>query len=60
MIEIIFKDNGTARGITWGASFASSGNATLPTTTVISTPLAVLLQYRTSAVWTDSSAWYCV
>jgi hypothetical protein len=59
MIEIIFKDNATARAITWGASFVSS-TVTLPTTTVISTPLAVLLQYRTSSVWTDTSAWYCI
>lgn len=57
--EVIIKDNGTARGITWGASFVSS-TATLPTTTVISTPIAVLLQWRTSAVWTATSAWYCV
>lgn len=59
IMEIIFKDNATARAITWGASFVSS-TATLPTTTVISTPLAVLLQYRTSAVWTATSAWYCI
>lgn len=31
---IRIKDDGTARGITWGASFASRG-ATLPTTTVL-------------------------
>lgn len=30
------KDNGTARAITWGSSFMSSGTATLPTTTAIS------------------------
>jgi hypothetical protein len=59
MIQIIIKDNGTARAITWGASFVSS-TATLPTTTVISTPISILLQYRTSAVWTASSAWYCI
>jgi hypothetical protein len=59
MIEIIFKDDGTARAITWGASFVSS-TVTLPSTTVISTPLAVLLQYRTNAVWTATSAWYCI
>lgn len=60
MIEIIFKDNGTARAITWGASFVSSGNVTLPTTTVISTELRVLFQRRTSAVWTSTSAWVCI
>lgn len=31
---IRIKDDGTARGITWGSSFASRG-ATLPTTTVL-------------------------
>jgi hypothetical protein len=30
------KDNGTARAITWGASFVASGAAALPTTTVAS------------------------
>ncbi len=59
MIQIIIKDNGTARNIAWGASFVSS-TVFLPTTTVISTPIAILLQYRTAAVWTASSAWYCI
>ena len=59
MMMIIIKDNGTARALAWGASFVSS-TVTLPTTTVISTPIAVILQYRTSAVWTATSAWYCV
>lgn len=58
-MEIIFKDNGTARAITWGASFVASTVA-LPTTTVISTQLAALFQWRTSAVWTTTSAWTCV
>ncbi len=45
------KDDGTARAITWGASFASLG-ATLPTTTVISTTLYVDFIYNsTSAKW---------
>lgn len=35
------KDNGTARALTFGASFESSGNVTLPTTTVISTLLTL-------------------
>ena len=39
-IIITFTDNGTARAITWGASFESS-TITLPTTTVISTLLTV-------------------
>lgn len=58
MIQIIFKDDGTARAITWGASFVAQ--IALPTTTVISTPLSVTFQYRTSAVWTATSAWYCM
>lgn len=60
MIQIIFKDNATARAITWGASFASSGTITMPTTTVISTPLAVIFQWRTSAIWTATSIWTCI
>lgn len=51
---IRIKDNGTARGITWGASFASRG-ATLPTTTVISKYLYVGLIYNSTA-----SVWDCV
>lgn len=44
-------DNGTARAITWGASFASRG-ATLPTTTVLSKYTYVGLIYNsTAAVW---------
>lgn len=35
-LAIRIKDNATARAITWGASFISSGTATLPTTTIIS------------------------
>lgn len=38
---VSITDDGTARGITWGASFESSGNVTLPSTTVISTRLDV-------------------
>jgi len=48
---IRIKDNGTARAITWGASFASRG-ATLPTTTVLSKYLYVGFIYNsTAAVW---------
>lgn len=48
---IRIKDDGTARAITWGASFASRG-ATLPTTTVLSKYLYVGLIYNsTAAVW---------
>lgn len=51
-VEFQFIDNGTARAITWGASFASTSNATLPTTTVISTLLHVLCEwYATGNVW---------
>ena len=50
-LTIRIKDDGTARAITWGASFASRG-ATLPTTTVLSKYLYVGLIYNsTAAVW---------
>jgi hypothetical protein len=38
---IAITDDGTARAITWGASFEASGNVDLPTTTVASTRLDV-------------------
>ena len=51
---ISIKDNGTARAITWGASFEASTIA-LPTTTVISTRLDVAF------IWNEStSVWRCV
>ena len=51
---ISIKDNGTARAITWGASFESS-TITLPTTTVISTRLDVAF------IWNElTSVWRCV
>lgn len=51
---IRFKDDGTARGITWGASFASS-QATLPTTTVINKVLTVGL------IWDSvQTKWICL
>jgi hypothetical protein len=51
---ISIKDNGTARAITWGASFESSTIA-LPTTTVISTRLDVAF------IWNElTSVWRCV
>jgi hypothetical protein len=47
-----FKDNGTARTITWGTSFASSGTATLLATTVINKTHYVGLRYdSTTAKW---------
>lgn len=51
---IRIKDDGTARSITWGASFASRG-ATLPTTTVLGKYLYVGLIYNSTA-----SVWDCV
>lgn len=39
-------DNGTARTISWGASFAATGTLALPTTTVISTLLRSLFQWN--------------
>jgi hypothetical protein len=51
---ISITDNGTARAITWGASFEASTIA-LPTTTVISTRLDVAF------IWNElTSVWRCV
>lgn len=48
------KDNGTARAITWGASFEAKG-VTLPTTTVISKVLTV------GFIWDSvTSKWGCI
>jgi len=52
---ISITDDGTGRAITWGASFESSGNVTLPTTTVVSTRLDVGFLYNTV-----TSKWRCV
>lgn len=53
-LMIRIKDDGTARAITWGASFVSSG-ATLPTTTVISKVTTVGL------IWDSVKAkWVCI
>lgn len=51
---IRIKDDGTARAITWGASFASRG-ATLPTTTVLSK-----YQYNGFIYNSTASVWDCV
>lgn len=56
MVEFIFKDDGTARAITWGASFSDS-TITAPTTTVISTELRVLFQYSTIG---SLNKWVCI
>lgn len=54
MLMIRFKDDGTARAITWGTSYASS-QSTLPTTTVISKVLTVGL------LWDSvKSKWVCL
>ena len=52
---ISITDNGTARGITWGASFESSGNVTLPSTTVLGVRLDVGFLWNTV-----TSKWRCV
>lgn len=52
---IDFTDNGTARAITWGASFESSGNAILPTITVLGVRLDVGFRWNTI-----TSKWRCV
>lgn len=52
VLIITIKDDGTARALTFGASFASSGNVTLPTTTVISTKLTLGFMWDSAAsVW---------
>jgi len=57
MVVVQFLDNGTARTIAWGAKFANSGGALLPTTTVISTTLNVLLMWDTTPA---TPIWRCV
>lgn len=52
---IRITDNGTARAITWGASFASSGVATLLATTVVSQTHLVGLIYDSA-----DSKWVCM
>jgi hypothetical protein len=53
--HVAITDNGTARAITWGASFEASGTVALPTTTVISTRLDV------DFIWNAAtSKWRCL
>ncbi len=52
LIEFRFTDDGTPRGVTWGASFAATTVA-LPTTTVTSTMLRVLFEFQ-------GSTWQCL
>lgn len=54
-LVIRIKDNGTARAITWGASFASSGIATLLATTVVNKTHHIGLVY--DAVLTKWVCW---
>lgn len=54
-LRIAFTDDGTARGITWGASFEASGTIALPTTTVLGVRMDV------GFVWnTVTSKWRCI
>jgi len=54
VLIIRIKDNGTARTIAWGASFASRG-ALLPTTTILGKYTYVGL------IWNDvAEVWDCV
>jgi hypothetical protein len=52
MLLYRIKDDGTARAITWGASFAAAG-AALPTTTVLGKVLHVLF------IWDSVAAKWC-
>ncbi len=52
---IRIKDNGTARAITWGASYEAMGVA-LPTTTVVSKTMYVLFIYNATAAKWDCMA----
>lgn len=54
LVEFRFTDNGTARAITFGTSFAATTVA-LPTTTVISTMLRVLFEWNST-----TSKWECL
>ena len=57
LMEIMFLDNGTARAITWGTSFANGFVNTLPSSTTSSIVLRVILQYQTVA---SLNKWVCV
>ena len=54
MILIQITDNGTARAIAWGASFASTVEASLPVTTVLGKRLRTYLMYNSA-----TSDWEC-
>jgi hypothetical protein len=54
-LMIRIKDNGTARAITWGTSFVSSGVATLLSTTVISKT------HHIGLIWDEvATKWVCL
>lgn len=55
LLTIRIKDNGTARAITWGSSFVSSGLATLLGTTVVNKTHLVKLMYDSTA-----AKWICI
>lgn len=55
MLRVDITDDGTARAITWGASFEASGNVSLPTTTVVNVRLDVGFFWNTV-----TSKWRCV
>lgn len=55
-LTIRIKDNGTARAITWGASFVAGGVA-LPTTTVLSKIMHVGFIYNTD---NSLNKWQCI
>ena len=55
LLMIQLTDDGTARAITWGAKFESSGTVPLPTTTVAGTMLVM------GFVWnTATNKWRCI
>lgn len=51
-LEIQITDNGTARAISWGASFSAGGLVSLPTTTVLNVELRVLFEWDATTKWT--------
>jgi hypothetical protein len=56
-LRIRLTDNGTARAITWGSSFMNSGNATLPTTTIVGKSILVGLTFdAVKAKWVCMAA----
>jgi hypothetical protein len=52
---VSITDNGTARTLAWGANFESSGNAIIPTTTVLGVRLDVAFIWNVA-----TSKWRCI